>query len=56
MGGVSLKYLSSLSIRNKGEKKRERKKEKKKRKEKKQESPGEQMRLELGGLVHSVFI
>ena len=39
MGWVSLKYLSSLSMRNKGEKKkerkRERKKERKKRKEKK---------------------
>ena len=57
MGGVSLKYLSSLSMRNKGEKKRkkERKKEKK-RKEKKQQSPGDQMRLGLGGLVHGVFI
>ena len=33
MGGVSLKYLSSLSMRNKGEKKRkkERKKEKKRK-------------------------
>ena len=36
MGGVSLKYLSSLSMRNKGEKKR--KKERKKRKEKKRNS------------------
>ena len=54
MGGVSLKYLSSLSMRNKGEKKR--KKERKKRKEKKQQSPGDQMRLGLGGLVHGVFI
>ena len=53
MGGVSLKYLSSLSMRNKGEKK---KKERKKRKEKKQQSPGDQMRLGLGGLVHGVFI
>ena len=53
-GGVSLKYLSSLSMRNKGEKKR--KKERKKRKEKKQQSPGDQMRLGLGGLVHGVFI
>ena len=54
MGGVSLKYLSSLSIRNKGEKKK--KKERKKRKEKKQQSLGDQMRLGLGGLVHGVFI
>ena len=53
MGGASLKYLSSLSMRNKGEKK---KKERKKRKEKKQQSPGDQMRLGLGGLVHGVFI
>ena len=62
MGGVSLKYLSSLSMRNKGKKKKkERKKERKKRKEKKrkekkQHSPGDQMRLGLGGLVHGVFI
>ena len=57
MGGVSLKYLSSLSLRNKGEKKRkkERKKENK-TKQKKQQSPGDQMRLGLGGLVHGVFI
>ena len=55
MGWVSLKYLSSLSMRNKGEIK-ERKKERKKRKEKKQQSPGDQMRLGLGGLVHGVFI
>ena len=60
MGWVSSKYLSSLSMRNKGEKKkerkRERKKERKKRKEKKQQSPGDQMRLGLGGLVNGVFI
>ena len=45
-------------MRNKGEKKKkkERKKERKKRKEKKQQSPGDQMRLGLGGLVHGVFI
>ena len=41
-------------MRNKGEKKK--KERKKERKEKKQQSPGDQMRLGLGGLVHGVFI
>ena len=39
MGGVNLKYLSSLYMRNKGEKrKKERKKEREREKEKKRNS------------------